>query len=705
MPKFLLTLCIFLSITYLTHAQETVFWANEVIDVSSEYSPLEYSALQVLHKPNVHPRGEDNPNAWRPKSQSGKDFIMVSFEQPIKIRQIAIAETENPGAVTKVVAYDKDYNQYTLIEVTPRQIPIKSRLLNLFFEETPYEVEAIRVELDGKVVDGYNAIDAIGVSNSNLPIQVLIKIAGNINQSAQADKLSTNVNSTYVEHSPLLSPDGSRLYFSRQYHPDNIGGVDDNEDIWYSEKDPQTGEWLPAKNIGPPLNNSGPNFISSITKNGDETILLLGNRYESKGRMVSGVSMAVIDKDGNISKPRNIDVENDYNYSPNADFYITEDQETMLMAVERDDTKGGRDLYVTFKKKNGSWTAPQNLGDDLNTVGEEASPFLAVDQNTMYFSSNGFRGYGKKDIYVTKRLDDTWLSWSEPENLGPGVNTEGDDVYFNIPTTGKRVYFTRGDVDEDTDIFSFETDNLFISDDTTEVIAVVTPVETPVVDEPLEEKPVEVEEPKEIFVKIDGNVLNQKTNQPIGARVVVERLPDGLEIGQVQSDAVTGAYGFSVKPGARYGLRAEADGYLSESDNVDFTEVTEALTVEKTLYLKPIATGVTITFNNIFFDFDKDVLKTASYSELERVLELLKSRRIDRIEISGHTDDMGPDAYNMDLSQRRANTVYQYFLDKGIDKDRMEVKAYGETQPTHPNTTIPNRQKNRRVEFKVLEIQ
>lgn len=711
MSKYLLTFSLLLSISASTYAQETVFWANEVFDVSSEYSPLEYSALQVLHKPNVLPAGGDNPNAWRANNQSGKNFILVSFEKRAKVRQIAIAESENPGAITKVLAYDADFNEYTLFELTPRSIPVESRLLNLFFEETAYEVEAIRIELDGKAIDGYNAIDAIGISNSNIPINVLINIAQNVNQDIQADKLSTNVNSTYIEHSPLLSPDGSRLYFSRQYHPENIGGVDDNEDIWYSELDPETGEWMPAKNIGAPLNNSGPNFISSITKVGDETILLLGNRYESKGRMVSGVSMATIDKDGKVSKPKNINIEDDYNYSANADFYIANNQEVMLMAVERDDSFGSRDLYVSFKKKDEDWTVPQNLGAELNTVAEEASPFLGEDGTTLYFSSNGYSGYGQKDIFVAKRLDDSWLSWSEPENLGKGINTKGDDVYFNIPTSGKHIYFTRGDVDENTDIFSFKADDFFVTGDSPIIASADT---TPAEDvKPVEEKPVvavvtpvEVKpEPKEVIIKVVGNVLNEKTNQPLAAKVIVERLPDGIEIGTVQSNPVTGAYEFSLRPGARYGFRAEADGYLAEDENVDLNEVADSKTIEQTLYLAPIEKGVSIVFNNIFFDFDKDELKTASYPELERVLELLKAKKIDRIEISGHTDSMGPEEYNINLSKRRANRVYNYLINKGIDKSRLEVVALGESKPTHSNDSISNRRKNRRVEFKVLQIQ
>lgn len=692
MSKYLLTFSLLLAVLTTTNAQETVFWANEVYDVSSEYSPLEYSALQVLHKPNVLPAGGDSPNAWRPKSPSSKSFIMVTFEQNAKVRQVAIAESENPGAITKVIAYDKDFNDYTLFELTPRSIPVESRLLNLFFEETEFEVQAIRVELDGKAVDGFNAIDAIGISNSNIPINVLINIAKNINQDIKADKLSKNVNSNYIEHSPLLSPDGKRLYFSRQYHPDNIGGVDDSEDIWYSEMDPSTGEWLPAKNIGAPLNNSGPNFISSISQVGDETILLLGNRYESKGRMVSGVSMSTIDQDGNISKPKNIDMEDDYNYSPNADFFIAENQEVMLMSVQRDDSEGNRDLYVSFKKKNEDWTAPLNIGSNVNTVGEEASPFLAKDQTTLYFSSDGFSGYGQKDIYVTKRLDDTWLSWSEPENLGKGVNTKGDDVYFNIPKTGKHIYFTRGDVDENTDIFSFQADDLFVTD------------ETPIVaDNTTEEDDTETEE--EVIISLRGNVLNEKNNKPVSAQVIVERLPDGLKVGEVNSNPTTGAYEINLKPGARYSLRAKADGYIGEGENLDVNETTTSETITQDLYLEPIEKGASIVFNNIFFDFDKDELKTASYPELDRILKLLQQDQIDRIEISGHTDSMGPADYNEKLAKRRANKVYEYFVSKGIDKDRMEVVSYGETKPTSPNDTITNRKKNRRVEFKVLQVQ
>lgn len=686
MKKHFNLFCLALCSAFYSLAQETVVWGSQVVDVSSEYSPLEYSAIQALHKPNVLPGGGDNPNAWRPKSDNKEEFIMVSFEKPIKAKQVAIAESENPGAVTRVYAYDNQYNEYTLFELTPRSIPIESRLLNLFFDDTPYEIYAIKVFIDGEAVPGYNAIDAIGVSASNLPISVLINLVPGLAQNAQADKLSTNVNSKYIEHSPIISPDGQHLYFSRRYHPDNVGGVDDVEDIWVSDLDPETGEWLPARNAGPPLNTEGPNFISSITVVDGKETLILGNRYGKKGRMYSGVSMSTRDGD-EFEKPESVEVANDYNYSPKVDYFLAPSGEVMVISSERDDSYGGRDLYVSFKDGK-SWTEPRNLGNEVNTAANDYSPFLGQDNKTLYYSTSGLSGYGGSDIYVTIRLDDTWERWSTPENLGSSVNSENDDQYFSIPSSGKHIYFSRGTVDDDTDIYRFKADDIFL-DKESPLMASVNHLTTA--------------RPDEYFVKIKGRVLDEATDKLIaGAKVIIERLPDGIDMGEDTSDD-KGTFDLNVRGGARYGLLAKYPGYLSTDENFDFNKLTANDTMVVDLYLSKIEVGATIVLNNIFFDFDKSVLKTSSFPELNRLLEYLKSGEIKKVEISGHTDSVGDDAYNQNLSQRRASAVVAYLKENGISSDRMIAKGFGETKPKVPNDTKENRSKNRRVEFKIAE--
>jgi OmpA-OmpF porin, OOP family len=685
MKKTHLIIC-FLLFIITARAQETVVWGNEVVDISSEFSPYDFSAIQALNRPNVLPNGGENPNAWRPKSSNKEEFIMVSFSTPIKAKQVAIAESENPGAVKAVYGYDEEYNEYLLFELTPRDLPIESRLLNLFFETTKYEVNAIRVVLDCSVSDGFNAIDAIGISASNIPINVLINLAPGVNNKVEADRLSRDVNSDYIEHSPLISPDGKRMYFSRQYHPDNVGGVDDAEDIWVSQLDEETGEWLPAKNIGAPLNNEGPNFISSISVLDGKEIVILGNRYGKKGRMYTGVSMATRNGD-TFSEPENIDVDNEYNYSPNADFFMVPGGQAMLTSAERDDTYGERDLYISFKNPDGkTWSEPMNLGNDINTSGEDESPFLAEDGRTLYFSSDGYNGYGGTDIYVTFKLDDTWKKWSTPENLGPGINKDGNEEYFSIPTSGQNLYFTRGEKGEDTDIFSFKVEDLMI-DKTSPLLTSVAHLIP--------------DEPEEIYITVMGKVLNAKTNQPIeGATVMIERLPDGADIGHVAT-AASGAFMFTVRPGAKYGMVGEANGYISEDENFDFTTVTKTDTIEQDLMIHPIEKGEKIVLKNIFFDFDKWDLKTPSYPELNRVLEYLKEDKIEKIAISAHTDSVGDPAYNMTLSGKRAKSVMDFFIKNGISRDRLSFKAYGETQPVVPNDTKENRAKNRRVDFTI----
>jgi outer membrane protein OmpA-like peptidoglycan-associated protein len=704
MKRLLVTL-IALVLCYGLKAQESVIWAHEVIDVSSEFGTLEYSAMQTLHQPNVYPQGGENPNAWRPKNDDKEDWVMVAFETPIRARQVAISETENPGAVRRVLAYDTDYNEYTLFEVTPRPIPIDRRLLNITFEETNYDIQAIRVELDGSVVPGFNAIDAIGISDSNIPINVLIELASGVADELAAEELGENVNSTYIEHSPIISPDGKRLYFSRKYHPDNAGGVDDPEDIWVSEWDDEKGEWLPAKNVGEPLNTPGPNFISSISMVDGKEQFILGNRYGKKGRMYSGVSISYLDN-GKYLDPEGVDIENEYNYSNKADFFQVPGGEVMLLSVERDDSYGGRDLYVSFKKGK-VWGEPKNMGGDVNTASEEAAPFLAADGKTLYFSTSGYSGYGGLDIYVSRRLDDSWEKWSPPDNLGSGINTEQDDQYFSIPSSGKHLYFTRGDTDSDTDIFRFKVDEFFIDPDDP-IMASVThlmeqePIEVAASgeDEPVSQ-PTAPEQP--VIVQVSGKVLNAKTNEPIpNVKVIVERLPDGIDIGEVTS-LEDGSYKFALRPGARFGISASLDGFIAQNENLDLNETKEAQSIEMNLTLAPIEVGRPIVLNNIFFAFDKDALTTASYPELERVLEYLQSGRIQKIEIAGHTDSKGPDEYNLNLSKRRARSVYNYFLSNGIDRSRLESVGYGESKPVDTNDTDEGRKKNRRVEFKVLE--
>lgn len=702
MKKFTL---IFLSLVFTSTAiaQETVIWGSEVIDVSTEFSPYEYSAIQALHRPNVLPRGGENPNAWRPKRTDKEEFIVVSFSTPIKAKQVAIAESENPGAVKQVFAYDVDYNEYTLFELTPRTLPIESRLLNLFFEETTYEIQAIKVVLDGTASEGYNAIDAIGISASNIPINVLINLAPGLNTTLEADRLSENVNSPYVEHSPIVSPDGKRMYFSRQYHPDNVGGADDSEDIWVSDLDEETGEWSVAKNVGPPLNTEGPNFISSISVIDGEEIIILGNRYGKNGRMYTGVSIAKREGD-DFTKPMDVDIEDEYNYSPNADYFLVPGGEAMILSAERDDTFGKRDLYVSFKQKNGKWTVPKNLGDEINTTGEDESPFLAADGRTLYFSSDGYNGYGGADIYVSFKEDDTWTNWSTPENMGSTINKDGDDEYFSIPASGQHLYFTRGEKGEDTDIFSFKIDDLF-EDKTSPLIASVEHLidpeeEVPVVaDEP---EPVEEEVVAPVLITIEGKVLDSKTKKPVeNSKVSLERFPDGAVIGTAMSAASTGAFSFVVKPGTRFGLSAEQDGYLSQDENLDFRNVTSSNTVNQDVMLVPIEKEEIIELRNVFFDFNKADIKTASFAELKRVLGYLADDKIDAIEIAGHTDSVGPDSYNLDLSQRRAKAVLDFLVNNGISKDRITVKSFGETKPIASNDNANDRAKNRRVEFKI----
>ncbi|HZI25409.1 MAG TPA: OmpA family protein, partial [Chryseolinea sp.] len=669
-------LIIFVSLSFSSTAQ-VVQWASKVIEFSSELTPIQYSAKQALGKPNVLPAGGQSPNAWAPDRPNRKEFLKLGYDNPISIRQIAIAESHNPSAIYRVFAYDEAGKEYVINTLNPMAIPLKGRMLNLFMEPTPYKVAAVKIEFDGAAVPDYYSIDAVAISDSNYPIIADIPTMQLLASGILIEALDQNVNSEFKELNPLLSPDGKTLYFSRQNHPENVGGTQDKEDIWYSELD-SAGRWQLARNMGT-LNNAGPNFVNTIqavTPDGKSAIMLLGNKYLNNGKMLAGVSIST-NVGGSWSKPVALNIVNDHNYAERANYFLADNRKTLLMSVERDDTHGDRDLYVTFMNPDSSWAEPLNLGDVVNTAGEESAPFLASDDKTMYFSSNGFSGYGGTDIYVTRRLDDTWTKWSEPENLGPEINSPLEDVFFNIPASSEFAYYSRGVSETNTDIFR---------------------VKLPIVKAP------------ESWVTVKGKVIDKATGNPIDAKIIYERLPDGKGTGIAQTNPQTGEYEVRLPTGHLYGLRAEAEGKISESQNVDLRDIKADQVIDsKDFNLAPIemttlAPNVTIVLNNIFFDFDKSILKAESEPELERIVTMLNEKSAMEIEIAGHTDNVGPDAYNQALSERRAKTVVAYLIRRGIDKKRLAVQFFGETKPIDTNETEEGREKNRRVEFKILKI-
>lgn len=293
-----------------------------------------------------------------------------------------------------------------------------------------------------------------------------INVAKNINTQIKAEALSSQVNTGYNEFGPMPTKDGKRLYFSRQGFPKNIGGADD-EDIWYSEFNEETQSWKESVNIGPPLNNESPNFITGIGRTADT--LLLANVYRKNGKGTAGVSISVMNG-GEWSFPVPVNIEADYNLARRATYDVSHDRKTMVISQHKADTYGNLDLYVTFRnehrKQQYSGTESINLGDVINTPADETSPWLAYDGRTLYFSSDGHNGYGRMDLFKSVRLDETWTNWSKPENLGDGINSAYDDLAFNFNPKSRYAYFSRSLSIQNSDIFRIDMTHLFLDQET-----------------------------------------------------------------------------------------------------------------------------------------------------------------------------------------------------------------------------------------------
>jgi outer membrane protein OmpA-like peptidoglycan-associated protein len=317
--------------------------------------------------------------------------------------------------------------------------------------------------------------------------------------------------------------------------------------------------------------------------------------------------------------------------------------------------------------ENGKWTEPVNLGPKVNTSGNEMSPFIHYDDQTLYFASDGHIGMGGTDIFVTRKNGD---SWSEPVNLGYPINTGGDESSLIVDATASTAYFSsdRAGGEGKLDIYSFEL--------------------------PKQLRPT-------LTVCYKGTVSDAKNGKPVGSDIRIVDLKSGETVANTSSDEASGQYIISLPTGRSYAFHVTAKDYLFNSINVEGNR--EQKNIEKIdIKLNPIEAGSTIALRNIFFETGKADLLEESHYELGQLLVLLNNNPTLRVEIGGHTDNVGSDRSNQVLSEGRCKEVRRVMVERGIAPNRIQILGKGEKDPIVPNDTEEHRQMNRRVEIVLL---
>jgi outer membrane protein OmpA-like peptidoglycan-associated protein len=492
-----------------------------------------------------------------------------------------------------------------------------------------------------------------------------IRLPASLKSGLLKKRLPELVNTSADESNALVSADGALLVITYS-EQGSIAG----QEIFISER-LSDGTWGKAKSVGAPLNNHDHNYAVSISA--DKMTMIVGNRYNERGRVVGPGLSATRRTNSGWSIPTPLDIDNYLNTGGYVAAGLAPSGDILVLAIEGPETKGQHDLYVSRRTGANTWSTPVNLGDVINTSKEETTPFLAADGRTLFFSSSGHPGYGKLDVFMSRRLDETWMSWSKPINLGPDINNGANQIFYAVASDGSVAYFSQPGPDGSSDIWSIELPEA------------VVPLPT---------------------VAITGTVFDNATRKPVAALVAYERLSDGKPLGKGVTDPTTGAFTLIVAAGEVDGdvfsIRAESDGYFPISDTVQTSGLVQGGEVRRNLFLEPAKSGRTIRLNNVFFDVGKWDVLPESFPDLDRFVSMMESLPGLAVMIAGHTDDVGDDAANLNLSLQRAKAVREYALQQGIDASRISAEGFGESRPIVPNTSPENRQLNRRVEFTIL---
>lgn len=365
----------------------------------------------------------------------------------------------------------------------------------------------------------------------------------------------------------------------------------------------------------------------------------------------------------------------------------------------------GGDLDIIFSGKKDQeekfWGKGQSAGHEVNSAFHEGSVYMAPDGQTMYFCSQGHSSMGGYDVFVSYR-DDRGL-WGKPINLGYPINSPYDELYFSIAANGKYAYFASnraggaGGMDIYKATFWGTPKKPLVASEDNLIASITNPIEDTYVPQTV------TVEKKSSLTVFKGKVLDGIMETPIAAEIKIFDNATGEVYTIMHSNSATGKFLLSLPSGLNYGISVEAEGYLFHSENFNLPKGSAYNMVNKDISLKNIDIGSKIALRNVFFSTGKAEVKIDSYPELDRLIELMTDVPTLKIELSGHTDNVGNDDFNQTLSQRRADAVRAYLTTRGVDKNRVTAVGYGETRPVDTNDTKEGKANNRRTEFEITD--
>lgn len=517
------------------------------------------------------------------------------------------------------------------------------------------------------------------------------------------ENLGEVINSVDEDYAPVISTDESTLYFTSR-RAGSTGAKKDNdneffEDIYVAKSN--KGVWGKPVNIGKPVNSDLHDACVAISPDGNQLYI-----YKDNDKYKGDIFYCKLDKEGKWSDPLPMSIKINTPYIEKA-LSFSLDGKTIYFSSNRPGGKGGMDIYKSKLKSNGDWEDPINLGEPINSSFDDDCPFFASDNKTLYFSSKGHKGMGGFDVYKSL-LDSSKNTWSDPENLKYPINSPDDDMYFVLASNSKYGYYASVKADEvgDVDIYRIRMPEENLNDEDSSSGKKVAKVdENKVKDAKVKNADsLKVSDSKAVLpVKLKITVIDEKGNT-VPSEIEIIAASGGIPLLSTNSKDGLVSYEFMNKDTIEYVISAEKDGFIFKSDKLKIPPASsDALTIERSLQLEEVKVGVRRILKNVYFDYNQASIMNNSFSELEKLFNMLKENASVKVEIDGHTDSYGSNVYNIHLSQRRAEAVVAWLIDKGIKSARLKAKGYGEQMPLATNDDEQEgRELNRRTEFVIL---